>query len=332
MRVTVSEELKKYRPLTIWQIINRLLILLFPYIVGAMVGLYESFFWTLLAFSLALLIRALFFPEHRFLSLFLDYRRCNRDGYWVILSKDPQGNISATGPVLSSAMGGNDGYIRTLSRGDGLHIVLPLNNKETGYVIIGEISGSAHLASLDSLSAAISLAGWRFEPTHLFIGTTNGELAVMRIIDPSGTRSEPKSLSAVMRMVGGFTRQMMEARTFCDVADILLADKTQLEARVVRVEADKTSLEKELVESEAEFKTRFDKAMTAFANTINAIGETKRFVKSKEGERVRLEALQSYLRVVGINEELIALVGKPDELEKALAERRSRIEGQKATS
>ena len=256
MRVTVSEELKKYRPLTIWQVIDRIITQLLVYVSAFAFGIFGSFAWAvvddpgyraqdlpgvslavyLFMFSLAMLFAELLTKRPRLVAAIQEYWRCNQDRFWVILSKDHQGKISATGPVLSSAMSGVDGRIRSLSRGDGLYIILPFNNKDKGYAIIGENSGFAHLASLGSMSALKSLAGWRFEPTHLNIGTTNGELSVLRIIDPSGARSDEMSLSAAMRFIGGFSRQMMETRTFCEVADILLADKTRLEARAVNVE------------------------------------------------------------------------------------------------
>jgi hypothetical protein len=325
MRVTVSEELKKYCPLTIWQII----------------GLVWNEFWPLcfgiigaVGYAIALIAIVMFDGNRRLSALasigisilfcvvgfgprarrmatnaVKTYWWRNRDGYWVIFSRSPTRGISTAGPVLSSDMG-------ALVLGAGLHIVLPFSNKKIGYAIISGKSRGEQLTTLYTLYPNKFLRRWKFEPTYLNINSIYSELAVIRIIDPRGVCTEEMSLSQTMRFIGGFSREMIESASVFDAADILIADKARLEARVESIEADKTELEQKLAESES----RFGNGMESFANVINAIGDTKRFVKSKEGARVRTDALQAYLRVVGINERLIVLVSKPDALKESLAD------------
>jgi len=303
MRVTVSEELKKYCPLTIWQII----------------GLVWNEFWPLcfgiigaVGYAIALIAIVMFDGNRRLSALasigisilfcvvgfgprarrmatnaVKTYWWRNRDGYWVIFSRSPTRGISAAGPVLSSDMG-------ALVLGAGLHIVLPFSNKKIGYAIISGKSRGEQLTTLCTLYPNKLLRRWKFEPTHLNINSTDSELAVVRIIDPRGVCSEEMSLSQTMRFIGGFSREMIESASVFDAADILIADKARLEARVESIEADKTELEKKLAGSESQFHRALNTLFTVYTE----LEASKRFIKSKEGQRIREDVESALLELL----------------------------------
>jgi hypothetical protein len=204
-RISVTEELDDFCPLTIWKIIAARLLAIVPWLllcvsVAAFFMLGSK--WTknaennlvtisIMSFMIAAII--IFAPGRRSLTKEVkDRRNRNTDGYWMFYTVNPAGDQEkAIGPLTLAA---RDTVLRERTDDDWLYFMVSFKPDEDGMIF----NGNKHPRK-DEIQP--ELAWWKVRP--IVLASYHSDLPKVRLalVDKNGAVSLPLSIQVAARFI-----------------------------------------------------------------------------------------------------------------------------------
>jgi hypothetical protein len=290
MRVKVSKELEKYRPLTTWDIVVMACRLFWPWCCFAVLALLASIgvvlfsidvkdgnfnlLASIVGFSMiGLMMAVVLYQRSSFTAAIKEYWHRNQDKYYAVYTRNASGEMRFVQVVLTSGL---DDKIKERRNSPGYHVVAPLFRNAPGKVIVGRdtMEGNPNQALFD----------WKVWPVNLDADDHPGQTTVRVTNDSSDTNSMTIPMSLAVDILIHGQIGTVQFNSIVGVIENIIAIKRALAGTVEKYKDELSESRSRWAETQA----KLDKAFEQLVDVVQVMGNKQRIGKSADAKELRI--------------------------------------------